>query len=120
MKYFFILLLCLPMATMAQSVAKQTDTLSKNKPHYLIRDNGSKYLFSHEQWLKMTQDERAEFVSIRDIQEALKRIGYYHGAINGRVNEHFKQAITKFSIDKGLPVFPHGRIIYYKAWGLLD
>jgi membrane-associated PAP2 superfamily phosphatase len=120
MKYIFIALFCLPMALMAQSITNQTDTLSKNKPHYLVKDDGSKYLFSHAQWLKMTQEERAQFVSIRDIQEALKRKGYYQGEINGKVNEHFKKAITKFSLDKGLPVFPHGRIIYYEAWGLLD
>jgi hypothetical protein len=121
MKYSFIVLLCLPMALMAQSTAHQKDTLigNENKPHYFIKD-GHKYLFSHEQWLKMTQYERAEFVSIRDIQEALKRKGYYQGKITGKVNEHFKKAITKFSLDTGLPVFPHGRIIYYEAWGLLD
>jgi membrane-associated PAP2 superfamily phosphatase len=120
MKYSFIALFCLPMALIAQNNSHQTDTLSKNKRHYLVKDDGSKYLFSHEQWLKMTQEERASMVSISDIQEALKRIGYYHGAINGKVNEHFKKAITKFSLDTGLPVFPHGRIIYYEAWGLLD
>jgi membrane-associated PAP2 superfamily phosphatase len=120
MKYIFIALFCLPMVLMAQNNNHQTDTLSKNKRHYLAKDDGSKYLFSHEQWLKMTQEERAQFVSIRDIQEALKRKGYYQGKITGEVNERFKKAITKFSLDKGLPPFGHGQFYYYKMLGLLD
>ena len=117
MKYFLIALFCFPMALIAQNVTVK-DTLIKSQSHYLIKD-GSKYLFSHEQWLKMTQDERVEIVSISDIQEALKRKGYYHGKIKNKWDKKSLKAFTNFQIDVGLPAFPHAKIDHFKALGLI-
>jgi membrane-associated PAP2 superfamily phosphatase len=72
MKYFFFVLICLPISIMAQNASVSKDTLLRNQNHYLIKEDGSKYLFTHEQWLKMTDCERAEL-----IKEALKHKGYY-------------------------------------------
>ncbi len=119
MKYLIVSLLSFPMALMAQSVANQKDTLPRNRPHYLVRD-GHKYVFSYEQWLKMTELERTQFVTIADIQAALKRKGYYIVKIKNTWDKKTIKAFIKFQMDTGLPSFPHSRIDHFKALGLLD
>ena len=117
MKYCLIALLCLPMALMAQNGCAK-DTFINNQNHYLVK-NGGKYLFTHEQWEKMTLSERAELVAVKNIQEALKRLGYYHGKIKNKWNRASQKAFTNFQMDTELPPFPHAITDHFKALGLL-
>ena len=43
-------------------------------------------------------------MSKKDIQRALRKAGYYHGAIDGKLGSQSRNAIKEFQEDHGLKV----------------
>jgi peptidoglycan hydrolase-like protein with peptidoglycan-binding domain len=66
----------------------------------------------------MTRDERDAAIGIKEIQEALKRKGYYHGKIDGKMNKRTEKALTQWQIDIGLPTDSNTEL--FQSLGLLD
>jgi hypothetical protein len=68
---------------------------------------------------KMTLEERAEFITIKDIQKASKRLGYYKGKVKDKFDKASQKAFIEYQMDIGLPSFPHAKLDHFKALGLL-
>ena len=111
MKYFFIVLICLPISVMAQSVSVPKDTP-------IVQQN--RFPISLIKWENMTASEQESAITLSDIKEALKRKGYYRGKIKNRWDKKSQKAFTNYQIDVGLPPFPHARLDHFQALGLIE
>jgi hypothetical protein len=56
------------------------------------------------QWREVMICEKMNVPTIGKIQEALKRLNYYHGEINNQLDKSTKKAISKYQKDKKLPI----------------
>ncbi|MFN0173063.1 MAG: peptidoglycan-binding domain-containing protein [Saprospiraceae bacterium] len=59
---------------------------------------------SNIEWREVLCGEKAFVTTIRQIQEGLKKEGYYQETADGEMNARTKAALTKYQRDKGLPV----------------
>lgn len=93
----------IPDSTVAIWVVKDTSVL-KNfelrtfEKRHLVRPEG------FTEWREVLCGEKVTGYTVRQIQEALNKAGYYYEAIDGKMSPRTKAALTKFQKDKGLPV----------------
>jgi peptidoglycan hydrolase-like protein with peptidoglycan-binding domain len=55
------------------------------------------------EWREIICGEKMTGYNVRKIQEALKALGYYQGAIDGALNNRTQTAISQFQRDRNLP-----------------
>lgn len=55
-------------------------------------------------WQEIPCSEEMDLDLILEAQSALKKLGYYQKLENGKFDSHTKLAITKFQLERGLPI----------------
>lgn len=66
----------------------------------------SKYLTGngHFVWQEINCEDKIGFELIFKVQKLLQRMGYYHGAPEGRFNTRTKAAVTAYQLAMGFPI----------------
>lgn len=54
-----------------------------------------------------------------EVQKRLKKLGYYHGSIDGIYGEGMKRALVNFKRDRNLPINHYVDNLTYKALGII-
>jgi hypothetical protein len=56
------------------------------------------------EWREVLCGDKVFVLTIRQIQESLRKEGYYHDITDGVMNAQMKNALSKYQREKGLPV----------------
>jgi hypothetical protein len=83
-----------PASLKTESLPAEYVTVIKRR---LVRKGG------FPEWREIICGEKMTGYNVRKIQEALKALGYYQGAIDGALNNRTQTAISQFQRDRNLP-----------------
>jgi len=84
-----------PATTRSEMTPPEYITVTKRK---LVRAGG------FTEWKEVLCGEKVTGYTVRQIQDALRKAGYYKGTSDNTMGAGTKAALTKFQQDKGLPV----------------